>query len=105
MKAEKLIWIIFTIMLIGLAWFGIQSYKAGKEQYLSYKFNGRVENINYSSKGYPEVMINGDFFYLNVGWDNDHIIEVGDTLKKDSGQLKVILIKHQSNKVLRFDRM
>jgi len=84
--------------------FAIVAINISSKKYLGYKFNGEVIHVEYNNKGYPEVTVNGEQYMLGMGVNFDHMIEEGDSLKKDSGDTKVILVKARSGKVIIFGR-
>jgi hypothetical protein len=103
MKIKNIISFLFIIMLIMFIGFGFLADYHAKKIYLAYNFSGIVDHVEYDNKGYPEVTVNGEQYYLQIGWNYYHIIEEGDSLKKDSGKIMITLIKHENGKVLKFD--
>jgi len=80
------------------------STKNARKVVLNYKFNGVVEKVVYGEKSIPEVTINGVNYYLgSTSWNFNHLIIVGDSLQKDSGNITVKLIKQKTGRVLIFD--
>lgn len=103
MKTKNIIFIIFLILLVIFIGFGLALNQRASKINLAYSFNGTVEHIDYNNKGYPNITINGEQYPLDITWDYNHIIEVGDSLKKDSGEMMIKLVKHKNGKVLIFD--
>jgi len=89
-KAQIIILGIGFALFIGWNFFML---KKNNEENLSYKFKGIVENVNYDVKGIPYVLILGDEYYLNGGWNFEHLIEKGDSLQKKEGEMIVKLTK------------
>jgi len=73
------------------------------EKFLTYSFDGRVEKIEYTKQGLPYITVNGDEYYLDVGWNNNHLIQLQDSIKKDSGNALIILVKQKTGKVFKFE--
>jgi hypothetical protein len=64
----------------------------------SWSFKGPVEKVWYDDKGFPTVWVNGNKYDLyDTKWDSDDIINVGDTLIKRKGDLRITLIRRNSN--------
>lgn len=103
MKIKNILLILFIIGLIIFIGFGFLADYPAKKIYLAYNFSGIVDHVEYDNKGYPEVTVNGEQYFLWITWDFNHVIEEGDSLKKDSGEIMITLIKHENGKVLKFD--
>nr|WP_068890054.1 hypothetical protein [Pedobacter panaciterrae] len=54
----------------------------GNKKNLAYEFSGIVEEVNYDVKGTPYVTVDHIMYYLSEGWDFEHLIEKGDSIKK-----------------------
>lgn len=75
-----------------IAWNIIMAREDNKEN-LSYAFNGVVEKVSYDKKGIPSVIVLQKRYYLSGGWNFEHLIEKGDSLRKKEGEKVVKLLK------------
>jgi len=73
----------------------------GNKKNLAYEFSGVVEDVNYDVKGSPYVTVKHKTYYLSEGWNFQHLIEKGDSIKKKKNNFEVKLIK-QNNKIYTF---
>jgi len=66
-------------------------------------FNGIVQNVTYSIKGYPTVTINGTNYPLDYpNWGFRVPIEKGDKLIKKKGEMNLKLIKRNRKDTIDF---
>jgi len=62
-----------------------------------WSFKGPVENVWYTEKGIPSVLIHGTEYNLDyMIWHFDDIIHVGDTIIKRKGDLRLRLIRRNT---------
>ena len=66
-------------------------------------FNGTVQNVTYSVKGFPTVTINGTNYSLGYpNWGFNVPIEKGDKLIKKKGEMDLKLIKRNRRDTIDF---
>jgi uncharacterized lipoprotein YehR (DUF1307 family) len=76
-------------------------HKEDNKRIQAMKFNGIVQNVQYSDKGNPSVKISNKDYILSVNIDFDYQIQEGDTLKKEKGTMLFELGK-KNGKILKF---
>jgi hypothetical protein len=90
-------------VVIFITYFSYTSVTAEKA-YHRYTFNGIVDKVTYDEKSIPSVTIKGKTYYLGSSyWNFNHLISEGDSIKKDSGDTIVKLVKHENWKIIIFD--
>ena len=78
-------------------------YTKGYKRNLGYRFKGEVRNIQYDSKGFPNVTINDSTYYLSYNnWNFNHKIQKSDTLEKEANTFTIKLTKYKSGDVFIF---
>jgi hypothetical protein len=101
---KKKLWYVYLLACVIFLFYMIYSSKNVEKMVLRYKFNGIAEKVVYDGKNIPSVTIKGATYYLGSGyWNFNHLISKGDSLKKDSGDIAIKLIKHGNGRVLIFD--
>lgn len=96
------IWIYVAMLFLffGTAFY---LYKRSYKTNLNYYFKGKIENVSYDEKGYPDVIIDKTSYYLcYVNWDFGHQIQKGDSLEKRVGSFTIKLTKLNSGHVIIF---
>ena len=96
---KKFIWIIFFISIIILFSYAFyRDYKA-KQRSCELAFYGEIEEIKICTRGVYEIKIKNDtWYYLGMTVLYKIVpIEVGDTIIKEKGCYKVILIKNSTH--------
>jgi len=101
-KDLKLFLTVFISLCLLFIAFLIFSIYRGFSKNLNYNFTGVVHSVTYDEKGTPIIIINNQEYILNAGYDFNHQIEDGDTLKKVKGSDTYTLIKHATGKVIVF---
>ncbi len=91
-----------AFMCLTFILFIIYSNSKADEINYNYSFSGRVDSVSYDVKGIPYVHVNGQFYYLDDGYNFDHLVEKGDTMIKHKGSVVYKLIKHANKKVFKF---
>ncbi len=94
---------LFVIVLTYFAWDTIKRTRIDSSNNLSYSFKNIVEDVSYDIKGTPKVLIEKRYYYLSDGYNFNHLIENGDSLIKEKGSTKYILVKRQTGKVIEFN--
>jgi hypothetical protein len=95
---------IYLLAVIAFVIHIIYSSSVARKIVLKYSFSGIVEKVVYDKKSIPNVTIDGKTYYLgSTSWNFNYLIAKGDSLKKDSGNITVKLIKHKNGKVIIFD--
>src|ERR1700744_5967126 len=70
---------------------------------LKYEFDGIVTKITYDLKDDPTVTIeNQEYLLSRLYWQTNHEIEIGDSLKKPSGSMRILLIKRSRHETILF---
>jgi hypothetical protein len=76
--------------------------KNSRQFYLNMQFNGIVQSINYATKGFPEITVNGRKYFLANEYDFRDQIEQGDSIVKYFGRLECTLVKKKTGRTLVF---
>ena|ERR1700748_2825465 len=93
---------IIAAVIAFFVYFYIGSIRETAE-FRTYNFSGIVENVRYE-KGYPFVVVGGREYFLGApGYNFEHKIERGDSIKKVKGSSSVIIIKRKTGEILNFD--
>ncbi len=102
-SVKNIIFIVFILMATLIAILSIKNYRAAEKKFHKWSFNGIVDDITYDDKGYPVIIVNSDDYDLGLSqYYFDHMIQKGDSIKKDSGQLTIKLIKKNNGKIIVF---
>ena len=106
MKARTIFYLIALVIFVLFVLYGIHLNNIANDNYRAMTFYGVVEHVGYDEKGFPEVTINGQHYFLDITWDNSdrNIIEQGDSLMKYRGQTTIKLIKYKNGKTLLFNQ-
>jgi hypothetical protein len=97
--------IYLIIFIVGILYMIIDDYfiaKHSRQFYLNMQFNGIVQSINYETKGFPEISVNGRKYYFANEYNFRDQIEQGDSIFKYSGRLECTLIKKKTGRALIF---
>jgi len=74
-----------------------------RNSYINYEFNGIVESVSYDDKNIPSATVDGQTYYLGAtNWNFNRLIEAGDSLHKQKGNIVIELIKQKTGKILTF---
>lgn len=100
---RKFRYVYLLCVIVFLIYIAYSSRRA-EEATLKYKFNGIAQKVEYDKKSTPRVTINGVYYYLGSNsWNFNHLIAKGDSMIKDSNNITIKLIKHETGRVLIFD--
>jgi hypothetical protein len=103
-KHKQDILFIAAFFILCLSFLSYLFYNGNRDRIenLGYSFYGPVKYVTYDVKGTPYVTIDTNRYYLSAGYNFDHKIEKGDTIKKVKGSNIYILTKQNTGKVYEF---
>lgn len=90
---------LLYFLLFGLALFGLG--KLSDSRFHSKAFSGRIEKIEFSSKGIIMIFIHGQDFYLN-NYDRSikDYLDVGDSVNKPENTWDISIYKMKGDSVI-----
>ena len=94
----------FKFLIIIILIVIIISYYIKPKLVKAWDFKGPVKDVYYDIKGYPTITINGDSYYLfYTMWHIDVQINIGDTIIKKKGDLRIKLIRQNSHDTIYYN--
>ena len=94
---------IAIVITICFAYYTITTLTMTRRINRDYNFNGIIEKVHYSIKGFPEITIKNRSYCLDAGYNFEYKIENGDSLIKKKGSTVYKLIKNKTHEIFYFN--